>query len=59
MVKALTHYPRFKCQNCNSTFSIHQAKELPNGEGIYVYFECENLENKLKKIKESGIEFDQ
>jgi catechol 2,3-dioxygenase-like lactoylglutathione lyase family enzyme len=36
IVEALPHYARFECPNGNSTFSIHQKKELPKGEGIYV-----------------------
>ncbi len=59
IVKALPHYARFQCPNGNSTFSIHQTNELPKGDGIYVYFECKNLDQQVKKIKENGIEFDQ
>ncbi len=59
IVKSLPHYARFECLDGNSTFSIHQAIELPKGDGICVYFECENLDLQVKKIKESGIKFDQ
>ncbi len=59
IVSALPHYARFECPNGNSTFSIHQTEELPKGEGIYVYFECENLDEDVQKLKKSGIEFDQ
>lgn len=59
IVKALPHYARFECPDGNATFSIHQTAELPKGEGIYVYFECENLEEQVEKIKAKGIQFDQ
>lgn len=59
IVKALPHYARFECPNGNATFSIHQVEELPKGEGVYVYFECENLDEEVKKLKEKGIEFHQ
>ncbi len=59
IVKSLPNYARFECPNGNSTFSIHQTEELPKGDGIYIYFECENLDEQVKKIKESGIKFDQ
>lgn len=59
IVKALPHYARFECPNGNSTFSIHQTDELPEGDGIYVYFECENLDEQVENIKSKGIEFDQ
>ena len=59
IVKALTHYARFECPNGNATFSIHQTDKLPKGDGIYVYFECENLDEQVENIKSKGIEFDQ
>ena len=59
IVESLPYYARFECPNGNSTFSIHQTEELPTGAGIYIYFECENLDEQVEKIKRSGIEFDQ
>ncbi|BDD12352.1 hypothetical protein FUAX_47840 (plasmid) [Fulvitalea axinellae] len=59
IVKALPHYARFECPDGNSTFSIHLVEELPKGDGIYVYFECENLDESVSELKSKGIEFDQ
>ncbi|HDZ06582.1 hypothetical protein LCGC14_0319280 [marine sediment metagenome] len=59
IVKALPNYARFECPHGNSTFSIHQTNALPKGDGVYVYFECENLEEQVKFLKEKGIVFDQ
>jgi len=59
IVKALPNYARFVCPDGNTTFSIHQVEELPKGEGIYVYFECEDLDNKVKELKDVGILFDE
>ena len=59
IVKSLPHYARFVCPNGNSTFSIHQTEILPKGDGIYVYFECDNLDAQVERIKEFGIKFDQ
>ncbi len=59
IVKSLPHYARFECPNGGSTFSIHQTETLPNGEGIYVYFECENLDEYVHQLKKNGIKFDQ
>ncbi|MDO6489918.1 glyoxalase/bleomycin resistance protein/dioxygenase superfamily protein [Cellulophaga sp. RHA_52] len=58
IVKALPHYARFVCPDGNSTFSVHQTKELPKGEGIYVYFECKNLDEQVNTIQQNGINFD-
>jgi len=59
IVKSLPHYARFECPDGTSTFSIHKIENLPKGEGIYVYFECEDLEAQVEKIKKRGIKFDQ
>ncbi|MCH2033600.1 MAG: VOC family protein [Tenacibaculum sp.] len=59
IVKALPHYARFECSDGDSTFSIHLVEELPQGDGVYVYFECENLDDKVQQLKEDGIQFDQ
>ena len=59
IVEALPHYARFECPDGGSTFSIHRTDNLPKSEGIYVYFECENLDDYVKELKEKGIKFDQ
>lgn len=59
IVKSLPNYARFECPNGNSTFSIHLTDKLPMGDGIHVYFECENLDEQVEKIKSKGIEFEQ
>jgi catechol 2,3-dioxygenase-like lactoylglutathione lyase family enzyme len=58
IVKSLPHYARFECPDGHSTFSLHQTDRLPEGDGIYVYFECENLDQKVKELKSKGILFD-
>ena len=58
-MKSLPYYARFECLNGNSTFSIHQTEILPKGDGIYVYFECENLGEQVENLKENGIKFEQ
>jgi predicted enzyme related to lactoylglutathione lyase len=59
IVKALPHYARFQCPNGTSTFSIHRTENLPTGNGIYVYFECEDLEDQVRLLQENGIVFEQ
>ena len=59
IVKALPHYARFECPNGGATFSIHQVEKLPKGDGIYVYFECENLDEYATTLSEKGILFDE
>lgn len=59
IVKSLPNYARFECPDGNSTFSIHLVNELPKGDGVYVYFECKNLDEHVKNLKAKGIVFDQ
>lgn len=59
IVKSLPHYVRFECPDGSSTFSIHQTEKLPIGDGIYIYFECENLDNYVDELIEKGIVFDE
>ena len=57
IVKSLPNYARFVCPDGYSTFSIHRVEKLPIGDGIYVYFECENLDAYVNDLIQKGIEF--
>jgi catechol 2,3-dioxygenase-like lactoylglutathione lyase family enzyme len=57
IVEALPHYARFMCSN--STFSIHQVEKLPQGEGVIVYFEDNNLDNTINELIKKGIKIDE
>lgn len=57
IVDALPRYVRFECPEGDSTFSIHSVEELPKGEGISIYFQNENLDEVVTKLKEKGLQF--
>ena len=59
IVAALPHYARFECPDGASTFSIHQTEELSTGDGVFVYFECNTLDELVVKLVKKGIQFDQ
>jgi catechol 2,3-dioxygenase-like lactoylglutathione lyase family enzyme len=59
IVKALPHYARFESPEGDATFSIHQVEELPRGEGIHVYFECDDLDTYVQGLVELDIEFNE
>ncbi len=59
IVKSLLHYARFECPNGQATFSIHLTKNLPTGDGIWIYFECENLEDYVNQLLKKGVEFEE
>lgn len=53
------HYARFICPDGNSTFSIHLTDKLPQGDGIHIYFECENLDEYVNNLILKGIQFEE
>jgi len=59
IVRALPKYARFECPEGDATFSIHQVETLPSGEGIYVYFECSDLDERVTNLVEKGIVFEE
>ena len=59
IVKSSENYARFQCPEGNASFSIHKVDQLPTGEGIYVYFECEKLDEYVTTLVDKGIEFDE
>ncbi|MGB3180992.1 MAG: VOC family protein [Cyclobacteriaceae bacterium] len=59
IVRSLPHYARLECPDGEATFSIHLADKLPEGEGVYVYFECEDLDERVEVLRQKGIIFDE
>ncbi len=59
IVKAVPHYARFELPEGSATFSLHRVEELPKGEGIYLYFESERLDELVNDLVKEGIEFDE
>ncbi|MES2478505.1 MAG: VOC family protein [Bacteroidota bacterium] len=59
IVKSLPNYARFECPDGTSTFSLHQADILPKGDGIWIYFELQNLDEYVQSLIEKGIVFEE
>jgi len=58
IVYSKEHYARFECPEGDATFSLHKVEELPSGEGIYVYFECADLDARVADLQTQGIDFE-
>lgn len=58
IVHAPPHYARFECPDGQASFSLHLVDQLPSGEGIYVYFECDDLDERVERLAAQGISFD-
>ena len=59
IVKSMPTYARFECPEGNSTFSLHLVDVLPAGEGIWVYFEVQNLDEVVDSLKKDGMVFEE
>ena len=59
IVDALPYYARFLCPDDNATFSIHKVEQLSPNSETSIYFECENLDDKVSNLISQGIIFDE
>ncbi|MFY7990825.1 MAG: VOC family protein [Fluviicola sp.] len=50
-------YARFECPDGQATFSIQRVEQLTTGHGIHVYFECDDLDERVRQLTEQGIRF--
>lgn len=59
IVSALPHYARFECPDGGTTFSLHHAERRSESPATVVYFECEDLDNKVRELQAHGYLFTQ
>lgn len=59
IVKSLPDYARFICPSGTSTFSIHKQQARPSGEGVWVYFEVENVDEKIDQLLKQGVKIEE
>lgn len=59
IVRALPQYARFELPEGEATFSLHLVEELPKGDGVYVYFESDRLDDWVGDLRKQGILFDE
>ena len=52
-------YARFLCTDGEATFSIHEVEQLPTGNGIVVYFECDELDERVESLILQGLKFEE
>lgn len=63
IVDSLPRYARLECPDGESTLSINEAVTRPvgsvPGNNIVLYFECDNLDAEVDRLKSLGLEFDE
>jgi catechol 2,3-dioxygenase-like lactoylglutathione lyase family enzyme len=53
------HYARFVCPEGDATFSISLSENECKNYGTTIYFELNELDQKVEVLLEKGIQFDQ
>ena len=51
------HYARFECPIGQSTFSVHHAPVISADHGVVIYFEVEQLDEKVRELEAQGFQF--
>ena len=59
IVEALPDYARFELPAGEGTFSVHRVASLPEGEGVWIYFESHRLDAWVAELQEAGFQFDE
>jgi len=59
IVHTNAHYARFVCRDGTTTFSLHVVEKLPSGDGIWLYFEVEDVDREVLQLEEKGIFFEE
>ena len=59
IVDSLPRYARFECPDGDSTLSINIADERPESNDIVLYFECDDLDGEVARLKSLGLDFDE
>ena len=59
IVKSLPDYARFECPVGDATFSLHRSSIISNDEGVWIYFEVDDLDAHVKSLMKDGISFEE
>ena len=51
-------YARFLCPEGDATFSLHHEESYKSNGHNVIYFECRDLDSKVRELKEKGLSFD-
>ena len=58
IVDSIPRYARLTCPDGNSTLSLHESGEVSPKSNIVLYFECQNLDEEVKRLKRLGLKFE-
>ncbi len=58
IVDSAPRYVRFECPDGDSTLSISFREEISANSNTTLYFECENLDEEVERLKTLGLVFE-
>jgi catechol 2,3-dioxygenase-like lactoylglutathione lyase family enzyme len=59
IVDSLPRYARLECPDGESTLSVNIGEPVTATNSIVLYFECEDLDGEVSRLKSLGLEFDE
>ena len=59
IVLSLPDYARFECPDGEATFSVHRVDKSTTTDGIWVYFEVNDLDDHVTQLIAKGIVFEE
>lgn len=59
IVDSLPRYARLECPDGESTLSVNIADDVAVTNNIVLYFECEDLDERVAQLKSVGLTFEQ
>jgi len=59
IVDSLPRYARMECPDGDATLSVHFTGVAETSSNIVLYFECEDLDARVKELKKLGLEFEE
>ncbi len=59
IVDSAPRYARFACPDGEATVSLHETENNFDYSNIVLYFECENLDEKVAELENLGLKFEQ
>lgn len=59
IVDSLPRYARLECPDGESTLSVNIADDVLVTNNIVLYFECNDLDARVAKLKAAGLVFDE
>jgi catechol 2,3-dioxygenase-like lactoylglutathione lyase family enzyme len=59
IVNSLPRYARLECPDGESTLSVHISEDVVVTNNVVLYFECDDLDANVARLKSEGLVFDE